>query len=1530
MNKLNSQCLKLHQRYEIVDIGEVVLDFNEIINKRNSTLLMWKLSKVLTAISKSLLQDSPRLNSIGEKTNSKYTIEIFWREALLSYKYNDNSRSNKYRRKLAQNFSNHVASGEAFELIDGDNLRFFSKDINCLLSDFYRKQISEIEAKNKGTKFSIKHAPIVVSIFGPQSSGKSTLLNYCFGCKFLTSLGRCTKGIYGSLSKLSRMVNLTEHFLILDTEGLDAIERGNIRDTSHIHFDRTMVLFCLSVSQVVIINVKGDLGSEMQNLLQICAYSLNRLKVSKVAVPKIFFVLNQQADPDQSKHIDSINILMEKLNKESELMDTEGIKISDLIQVSRENLFILPLAFNSDQINKPNAQLYDSDVIKLSPTIAFARKCTDLRLAIIDQLDAMPQDDRQPFKTMSEWMDMAGTVWDTIMKYQDIVKYKNVEELICHRLLNDIISNLMKTHIYDKKNLFLETTTELQYEINAIDALENSSMILTEKVFIFDEVFKEYQNICLANFTEKCQSDTRLKKMQHFCEEAKSNLSRLIYVERKIYIDKLKFQIHAVFIEIKLSESMKKFQELIIKNVDNYLELTVDQQKKSFENTWTECFRGDNKREEELERDENFRNMYSIFKMESRTMEKESFIYELFRNLDFNMNEIISSIESDILTRFQNKRIDLEGSDQLIYAIDIPAPMRSMTPYPGKSNFEYLKKESIYLIRIETRLYFFSNEKFEISSWVPKECHPLVEYCSGHFDTPDITWRDVNKTKQQLILASQLKNPNNHRTSTWEKVISKICTKAKKFIQRDVNITQGTVKEIINFLYFEIKLVNYEIAYIGAKLTITADSIILTLLFAIAFKFLWDAKTEKRLESKEKTEVKKRSLLQYFLLKIENRKIFRGTWDRKKMKESDRKLSGNFALDFLEGVKRGLKTAEQPNTENRFKERKDQLSHESIFLTANDTMTREINNTTEKAVNNIDNFVVQYICNRNKLFRELFQEHWNSIENELYHLAARNMKLEFKKQIQDTIKLFEMLLTSLEEKSATFRNSEEKAFDSDSNFEIVDIEVYKTDPELMLKAKESPFKAMVMYLRMYLARVTPEEFRSTLHSTFDVDGILVKASDTFVLCEKSVISTEILNENLFKKLRNTKMFNNENIFNISEYITGFLVELQNYEYHFPEIEFKELVKPTKEEFEKNAIGCPSQCPSCGKLCERELHPNDGKCQIKTGHQICSMGGKVWHNDSEQTAVLLMCDDYKDNTRVILPGQHMDWGQFKEKCGNMWDWTLPVEEKYVTLQRHNREKMMLIWNTFGNGILQYYRNKGTDIKYVPFTSDDVYKTHFSTKYFICFVIDGTGSMSTDIARARISVGQFISKYKEQGSESEFKVVIYRDHCDSDIIEMFPNTTKFTTDYESVKKFLQSVVPRGGGDYPEAVLDGLATAAKRCEWVSKPGTRNVIIHKYDAPPHGDFPNYNSHSAHSHAGNCCCCNKGKLCHFDWERDVWSILQRFQIQYHGINTGNNLLGYEATMKTNLKALCGDFQTVGKEVVNEAILQIFIDYKID
>ena len=1296
---LNAEREELEEYYKSGKICEVVPYFNEITSKHHSTLVIWKLSEELTILSKRIIKDLQ--NTSVEQKNYRCTIEILWREALLSYIHTENLRNKDFSETFPKNFSNHVESGEAFELIDGDNLRFFHKDINSLLQDLYKKQFEEQKTKNVPMK---KQAPIVVSIIGPQSSGKSTLLNYCFGCKFLTSSGRCTRGIYASLSKLSRPVNLSEHFLILDTEGLDAIERGNIQDTSHIHFDRTMVLFCLSVSQVVIINVKGDMGSEMQNLLQICAYSLNKLKVSKVAVPKIFFVLNQQADPDQSKHIKTINLLIEKLNKESNLIDTEGVKVSDLIQISRENLFVLPSAFNSEQINQPNAKLFDSKVSKLTPTSTFAEKCAELRIAIINRLDKIPtKDDIQPFETMEEWMDISGTVWDTLIRYQDIVKYRNVAEIICNKELKELVYELMKTHIHNEKENLNNTVDELINEINKMEITDSHT--LSEKTIIFKQIFTKHRDVCLKEFSKHCGSKRKLIKVPHMCEEHESNLERLIYIEGKTHSDKLKYQIDSLLTENKITESMKNFQAEIVKNVDKYLTKTEAEQITSFQNIWKKCFRGDDKEEDEKERNENFKILYSNFRMESISLESETSIFHTFQDLNFQMDQIISNFKSDIITRFQNTPHS-DRSEQFIYVFENNHSLKSMTPFPGGSEkFEYMCQETLYSkTTVISWITYNSKEGITISDWVPKECYSIVKYCSGYCDNVSIKWKGTSKNQQRLLLASQLRHPYNSRISTWEKLIIDISKEVQSFIENDNKISQGTVRQIIAYLHHQFHIVNYEIDYIGAKLTNVAETTILTLMFAYAFQSFWKVKTEKRRENERKRESEREKLLDYFLQKIENRKMVRGEWNRQTMKESDKKMSEKFAHDFIESLKRGVQSTHQPVINKEFKDREEELSHESIFLSANNTISKEIKNTPDHSKVDIDNFVVQYICNRNKLFTKEFNKYWNQIEVEIFRQTAKKMKYDFQDQLEGMKMAIQELLHSLKHSKY-----DKKEFDSENNFEISDINAYRNNPELLLKAKESPFKAMVMYLRMYLdPKVTSEEFSNTFKGIFKVDDIEMKTSNTFILCKIKQTPTHELYCDIFKKLSNTKMFNNENIFNIIEYITNYVEILNKSCYELTIGEFSEMIDNQKQESEKNAIGCPFKCPGCGKLCERKLHPNDGKCQIKTGHQICSMGGRICYDNSESTAVLKMCDDYKDDYPITLKGVRKNWGQFREIRGSTWDWSLPTEEIYVSLQRYNREKMMKIWNKFGEAILQCYN---INIKYVPYTFvDDVYKSN----------------------------------------------------------------------------------------------------------------------------------------------------------------------------------------------------------------------------
>ena len=94
----------------------------------------------------------------------------------------------------------------------------------------------------------------IVSIIGPQSSGKSTLLNHMFGTNFTTmdeTTGRqqTTKGIHASF--------VDQKILVFDIEGSDSRERGDAEGL----FERKAALFALAMSEVVIINMwHNDVG----------------------------------------------------------------------------------------------------------------------------------------------------------------------------------------------------------------------------------------------------------------------------------------------------------------------------------------------------------------------------------------------------------------------------------------------------------------------------------------------------------------------------------------------------------------------------------------------------------------------------------------------------------------------------------------------------------------------------------------------------------------------------------------------------------------------------------------------------------------------------------------------------------------------------------------------------------------------------------------------------------------------------------------------------------------------------------------------------------------------------------------------------------------------------------------------------------------------------------------------------------------------------------------------------------------------
>ena len=1269
----------------------------------------------------------------------------------------------------------------------------------------------------------------------------------------------------------------------------------------------------------VLTEVRLIRGEQMQNLLQICAHSLLKLKVSKVAAPKVFFVLNQQVDPDKKKHIKSINMLLKKLDEKPELMDFEGKSLSELITVSKDNLFILPSAFNSNQINTPTASLFDSKVTKQSPTEDFADSCADLRLAIVHSLRNISPNERPPYKTMSEWMAMSGVIWDIIVKYQDIVKHKNFQEMNCYYLLNKEITQIVDKHIRvrDHKDKFVTKKNQIIEGVEQIETTFKQNILLQESMNKFDEVYQEHREECYTNFNLFCSKNNLITDTNKVCDVMRSNLEKLLDIERNYYRDEIQNKIRACWYDQNISDLRVKLITAINKNIDINLDLNEKQLRNEYDKIWSEWSIQDLKEEEENERNKDFDDLYTLFKMESKMMENKQVIFELLVSSQFQMDKIIKELQSKIITKFQTCETPFSSEEDYIYPWrENNLPLKDMIPYTGKTKYKYLRPDSLY--RTKEKM-LSSSLVIEIKTWVPKECTDLIHSCSGYYNQPDITWKR-QEWFQIKKLASCLQDPNDSKTSTWSTFVSSFSSKISKALKKD---TQVTIKEIVHILCATFKHVNHELNYIQANLTNKAEMTITTLAFIHVFKHRREIKKETVNDYYSKKEKQKLENCNFFLDQVNNRKLARGNWDRLEMRLNDEKNANRFALDFLEKVRRGVLSDETQFILDKLEERKKGFSHETLIIIIDELTTNQLTNQPLEEVIDPSNIVVQHICNRNELIKIQFGIQWEETVNQIYRDSINHMRSVFQEKLHMINSVIIFLLEQL-----SFSIDKEILSDSDLNFELANRDTY-TDPNSNPKLKESPLRAMTLYFKMYLdPSVTSENFKTFFENIFIIDNIeMSKNIKNWKLCDKPNNPDLVLSKETFKKLTDTQILQSENIFNIHRYIKELLSSLKCYEYELAKSEYEEIVSCTRDKYLGQAIYCPQQCPSCGKFCDKTIGHVE-KCQITTGHQICSMGGKVWKNDDDHTAVLITCDDYKESTEVKIPEITLTWEKFKDQTVE-WDWDITKDKDYQILQQYYRQKMQKIWNKFGKGILNYYSKKGINIKYIPYTTheDVVMDTLSIIDYRICFVIDGTGSMRHDIIGARRSVEHLISKYQRIGHFSEFAIVIYRDHCDGEnLLDKFPVACNFTKDHQSVQNFLQEISVFGGGDGPEAVLDGLATAINNFTLVDNPRIKRIIIHIFDAPPHGNFPDYESHSKNSDKENCCCCNKGGLCKFEWQEDVWERMCHLKIEYNGINTGSEFPQFTTTMKENLGSHFGGIQKVDKKLVSEAVYHIFIN----
>lgn len=335
----------------------------------------------------------------------------------------------------------------------------------------------------------------ILSILGPQSGGKSTLLNLLFNTKFTEmdtkARKQTTKGMWLAHDKASRS-------LIMDVEGTDSKERGD----KHINFERKSALFSLALSEVLIVNMwANDVGryaAAQYDTLKV-VFDIHMRLFYAPGSPKtliMFCLRDHQATPLEhlsSTLLDDIhNIWKDDVVKPASIADRP---ITDF--------------FEFDFISLPNF-VYEKD--KFMSGVELLRK----RFADKNSPDYVFQarfSKRIPADGIAGY---ASSLWDRIVNDKD-VDIPSMKEMLasvrCEEILDEIISAIRKRQEEYmkvlKRGLVIQGLGDILFGIKDAAIKE-----FTEKAGLY------YQPV----FDQKKESiDTQIKQIIDNISEAQSS-----------------------------------------------------------------------------------------------------------------------------------------------------------------------------------------------------------------------------------------------------------------------------------------------------------------------------------------------------------------------------------------------------------------------------------------------------------------------------------------------------------------------------------------------------------------------------------------------------------------------------------------------------------------------------------------------------------------------------------------------------------------------------------------------------------------------------------------------------------------------------------------------------------------------------------------------------------------------------------------------------------------------------------------------
>ncbi|ROL49831.1 Interferon-induced very large GTPase 1 [Anabarilius grahami] len=432
-----------------------------------------KLKKNLAIKPEKLKSEQAELERISKELEAAtFGLEHIMREVGQIYESCESVKKNK--KDLQFPFSSlpslaaeMMISGFPLELMDGDAAHVPVIWISAVLDQLSQKLGDQ--------------RVFVLSVLGIQSSGKSTMLNAMFGLQFAVSAGRCTRGAFMQLvrvsNKMKSQINF-DYILVVDTEGLRALELAG-RSTRH--HDNELATFVEGLGNLTLINIFGENLSEMQDILQIVVQAFLRMKKVRLNPSCVFVHQNVSDVTAGEKNMEGRRRLQEKLD--------EMVKLAAKEEVYDAECFSDVIRFDVQNDVKYFTQLWEGSPPMAPPNPNYCDNIQELKESIVSHAS------KSNGMTLTHLKARVKDLWEALLNERFVFSFRNSQEISAYRKLETKYSKWS----WSLRSAMMETEKKLHNKI------ENETIHEVEESYLQTELKKTSEEVkkSMSEFFEK-------------------------------------------------------------------------------------------------------------------------------------------------------------------------------------------------------------------------------------------------------------------------------------------------------------------------------------------------------------------------------------------------------------------------------------------------------------------------------------------------------------------------------------------------------------------------------------------------------------------------------------------------------------------------------------------------------------------------------------------------------------------------------------------------------------------------------------------------------------------------------------------------------------------------------------------------------------------------------------------------------------------------------------------------------------------